>query len=86
MKSKTKVRKNKTPKKASHKAFSTWLKSVRTRYGLSQDAVCAALKITKPSYSRWETGVGLPHADKIQALAKWGKISAEHILKLLASA
>lgn len=76
----------KKSKKNKHAHFSKWLKKTRLHKGLSQDAVCAALSLSKPSYSRWETGVGLPHADRLLALSVWGKTEAKALLKLLAAA
>lgn len=68
-----------------HKTFATWLQSVRTEQGVPQAKVCKDLKISKPTYSRWERGQGLPHADRLLGISKWGDIEADKLLQILAA-
>ena len=46
------------------------LKALRLRAGLSQDEVAAALHIQQTTVSMWESGINMPRAALLPALAE----------------
>ncbi len=65
--------------------FGVRLKGLRERDGLTQEQVAAELRsatetTTTGSVSRWERGLGYPHAGQVIALAKLFKVSTDHLL------
>jgi transcriptional regulator with XRE-family HTH domain len=60
--------------------FGHRLKSLRQKAKQTQDEVAAAVKTNSGTVSRWERGLGMPHADQIIALAKHFSVSTDHLL------
>ena len=50
--------------------FTEILRKLRTEKGLSQQALADKMFVTRPTVSRWESGIRLPDAMMISRLAK----------------
>lgn len=53
-----------------NQSFPTTLKKLRTKKGLSQQALADMMYVTRPSIARWESGTRLPDAMMIRKLAE----------------
>lgn len=53
-----------------NQSFPTTLKKLRTKKGLSQQALADMMYVTRPTIARWESGTRLPDAMMIRKLAE----------------
>ena len=60
--------------------FSSNLRRLRKRTGLSQDALAEKLSVTRQTVSSWERGVHLPDVDKVIALANYFHVTTDYLL------
>lgn len=67
------------------KSFKSWFKKVRKGRGLTMAEAAEELGISEPTVSRWEDGAAIPRSEYLLRLLKWGRISAQNLLKMLAS-
>ena len=56
------------------------LLELRTKKGLSQDALGEKLHVTRQAVSRWETGETLPNTETLKALSKLYDVSINTLL------
>lgn len=56
------------------------LKKLRELANQTQDEVAKAVDVNTGTYSRWERGVGKPHAAEIVALAQHFNVATDHLL------
>lgn len=54
---------------------------LRTKRGMSQEALGEALGVSRQSVSKWETDQSLPELDKIVAISEIFKVSTDYLLK-----
>ena len=60
--------------------FSEALRKIRTKKGLSQQALADKMFVTRPTIARWESGVRLPDAMMISRLAKILDVNVDLLL------
>lgn len=60
--------------------FSSNLRRLRKRAGLSQDALAEKLSVARQTVSSWEHGVHLPDVDKVIALANYFHVTTDYLL------
>ena len=51
--------------------------NLRTKHGMSQDALAEKVFVTRQAVSRWESGDATPSMDKLKALAKIYNVSLD---------
>ena len=56
------------------------LKEIREQHGLKQDNVAEYLKISRPAYSRYETGERNPSIETLIKIADFYKISLDNLV------
>lgn len=56
------------------------LQKLREQAGETQDEVARAVGVIGTTVSRWERGIGMPHADQIVKLADHFSTSTDHLL------
>lgn len=68
------------------KKFDQWLLSTRLKRGLTQKQAAKQLGVNSQAMlSRWENGLSLPSVNYLLSLAKWGKITADQLIRMLAT-
>lgn len=68
-----------------NQTFSNTLKKLRTKSGLSQQALADKMFVTRPTIARWESGTRLPDAMMISRLAKILGVNVDHLLSSLST-
>lgn len=63
-----------------NQAFSSTLKKLRTKSGLSQQALADKMFVTRPTIARWESGTRLPDAMMIRKLAEILGVNVDYLL------
>ena len=56
------------------------IQSLRTRKGLSQDALAQAVFVTRQAVSRWENGETVPNTDMLKLLSRFFEVSINTLL------
>lgn len=56
------------------------IRAVRTRLGLSQEALAERLHVTRQTVSNWETGRNLPDIEGLKALAEALEVPVEQLI------
>ena len=56
------------------------IRAVRTRTGLSQEALAERLHVTRQTVSNWETGRNLPDIEALKALAEALEVPVEQLI------
>ena len=62
-------------------SFAEKILSLRTRSGLSQEALADRLMVSRQAVSKWESGVTLPETDKLVVLSNMFGGSLDYLLK-----
>ena len=62
-------------------SFAEKILSLRTRSGLSQEALADRLMVSRQAVSKWESGVTLPETDKLVVLSNMFGVSLDYLLK-----
>lgn len=62
-------------------SFAEKILSLRTRSGLSQEALADKLMVSRQAVSKWESGVTLPETDKLVVLSNMFDVSLDYLLK-----
>jgi transcriptional regulator with XRE-family HTH domain len=60
--------------------FSTRIRELRTREGLSQKAIAGIAGIDARSIRRFEAGIGLPNLAVLLPLAEYFKVSMDYLI------
>lgn len=60
--------------------FSEKLKTMRKKFGLSQEELAGKLNVSRQAITKWETGGGLPDIENIVALANLFRITVDELL------
>jgi len=56
------------------------LQELRKQKGLTQEELAAALFVSRPAVSKWESGRGYPNIDSLKAIAKFFGITIDELL------
>lgn len=62
-------------------SFAEKILSLRTRSGLSQEALADKLLVSRQAVSKWESGVTLPETDKLVTISNMFGVSLDYLLK-----
>jgi len=60
--------------------FSERLKALRTQKGITLEKFGAMFDVSKQSAQRWETGINMPTAENIAAIADYFEVSTDYLL------
>ena len=60
--------------------FSEKLKYLRSRDGISQNALSKELETTRATVNAWEMGISYPNAQSLVDLAQYFKVSVDYLL------
>ena len=60
--------------------FNEKLQELRKQKGLTQEELAAALFVSRPTISKWESGRGYPSIDSLKAIAKFFGITIDVLL------
>ena len=61
-------------------AFAKRLKELRSENNYTQNFIASKLGIRQQSYSRYESGVGVPNLDTLVSIAKLFNVSTDYLL------
>ncbi len=56
------------------------IQSLRTKKGISQDALAQAVYVTRQAVSRWETGETVPNTETLKLLSQFFQVSINTLL------
>lgn len=62
-------------------SFAKKILNLRTRRGLSQEALAEKLMVSRQAVSKWESGVTLPETDKLVTISNMFGVSLDYLLK-----
>ena len=62
-------------------SFADKIFDLRTRSGLSQEALADKLLVSRQAVSKWESGVTLPETDKLVTISNMFGVSLDYLLK-----
>lgn len=62
-------------------SFAEKILNLRTRRGLSQEALADKLMVSRQAVSKWESGVTLPETDKLVIISNMFGVSLDYLLK-----
>ncbi len=62
-------------------SFAERILALRTRSGMSQEALADKLYVSRQAVSKWESGVTLPETDKLVSISNMFGVSVDYLLK-----